>query len=95
MTGNICRCGTYPRIRRAIHRAAGMMPRELPNEHSTDRAFNVRETAFARRQFLKFSVAASGGLLVGFYFPASSSQASAQESAKRFHAERFCADWHR
>ena len=25
MTGNICRCGTYPRIRRAIHRAAEMM----------------------------------------------------------------------
>jgi aerobic-type carbon monoxide dehydrogenase small subunit (CoxS/CutS family) len=25
MTGNICRCGTYPRIRRAIHRAAVMM----------------------------------------------------------------------
>jgi isoquinoline 1-oxidoreductase subunit alpha len=23
MTGNICRCGTYLRIRRAIHRAAG------------------------------------------------------------------------
>ncbi len=23
MTGNICRCGTYRRIRRAIHRAAG------------------------------------------------------------------------
>ena len=23
MTGNICRCGTYPRIRAAIHRAAG------------------------------------------------------------------------
>ena len=22
MSGNICRCGTYPRIRRAIHRAA-------------------------------------------------------------------------
>jgi isoquinoline 1-oxidoreductase alpha subunit len=22
---NICRCGTYPRIRAAIHRAAGMM----------------------------------------------------------------------
>ena len=22
MTGNLCRCGTYPRIRRAIHRAA-------------------------------------------------------------------------
>jgi aerobic-type carbon monoxide dehydrogenase small subunit (CoxS/CutS family) len=25
MTGNICRCGTYQRIRRAIHRAAGMV----------------------------------------------------------------------
>jgi isoquinoline 1-oxidoreductase alpha subunit len=24
MSGNICRCGTYPRIRRAIHRAAEM-----------------------------------------------------------------------
>jgi isoquinoline 1-oxidoreductase alpha subunit len=23
MDGNICRCGTYPRIRAAIHRAAG------------------------------------------------------------------------
>lgn len=25
MTGNICRCGTYQRIRRAIHRASKMM----------------------------------------------------------------------
>src|SRR6266567_967190 len=25
MTGNICRCGTYPRIRNAIHRAAEMV----------------------------------------------------------------------
>ena len=25
MSGNICRCGTYQRIRRAIHRAAAMM----------------------------------------------------------------------
>jgi isoquinoline 1-oxidoreductase alpha subunit len=24
MAGNICRCGTYPRIRAAIHRAAEM-----------------------------------------------------------------------
>jgi aerobic-type carbon monoxide dehydrogenase small subunit (CoxS/CutS family) len=23
LSGNICRCGTYQRIRRAIHRAAG------------------------------------------------------------------------
>jgi isoquinoline 1-oxidoreductase alpha subunit len=26
MTGNICRCGTYQRIRRAIHRASTMVP---------------------------------------------------------------------
>ena len=26
MSGNICRCGTYQRIRRAIHRAAGEAP---------------------------------------------------------------------
>jgi len=25
MSGNICRCGTYPRIRRAIHKAADLM----------------------------------------------------------------------
>jgi isoquinoline 1-oxidoreductase alpha subunit len=23
---NICRCGTYPRVRAAIHKAADMMP---------------------------------------------------------------------
>jgi isoquinoline 1-oxidoreductase alpha subunit len=26
MAGNICRCGTYSRIREAIHRAAESMP---------------------------------------------------------------------
>lgn len=25
MSGNLCRCGTYPRIRKAIHRAAAMI----------------------------------------------------------------------
>ena len=29
MAGNICRCGTYPRIRKAIHLAAGMEPKKL------------------------------------------------------------------
>ena len=28
MAGNICRCGTYPRIRKAIHRAAELMTPE-------------------------------------------------------------------
>jgi isoquinoline 1-oxidoreductase alpha subunit len=25
LSGNICRCGTYPRIRKAIHRAAELL----------------------------------------------------------------------
>ena len=28
MAGNLCRCGTYPRIRRAIHRAAALLGEE-------------------------------------------------------------------
>ena len=28
MSGNICRCGTYPRIRKAIHRAAELSSKE-------------------------------------------------------------------
>ncbi len=28
MSGNLCRCGAYPRIRRAIHRAAELMAKE-------------------------------------------------------------------
>ena len=28
MNGNICRCGTYPRIRKAIHRAADLMKKQ-------------------------------------------------------------------
>lgn len=43
----------------------------------------------ARREFLKFSVAASGGLLVGFYFPGTSTHASAQESASAFMPNAF------
>jgi isoquinoline 1-oxidoreductase alpha subunit len=30
MSGNICRCGTYPRIRRAIHRAAALLEKGFP-----------------------------------------------------------------
>jgi isoquinoline 1-oxidoreductase alpha subunit len=28
MAGNICRCGTYPRIRKAVHLAAALMAEE-------------------------------------------------------------------
>ncbi len=27
MSGNLCRCGTYPRIRAAIKQAAGLTPK--------------------------------------------------------------------
>ena len=37
MTGNLCRCGTYTRIREAIHRAAG-------------NGIRATETAQARRE---------------------------------------------
>jgi isoquinoline 1-oxidoreductase alpha subunit len=30
MSGNLCRCGTYQRIRRAVHRASGMMAQGRP-----------------------------------------------------------------
>jgi isoquinoline 1-oxidoreductase subunit alpha len=30
MNGNVCRCGTYLRIREAIHKAAAMPPRAVP-----------------------------------------------------------------
>jgi aerobic-type carbon monoxide dehydrogenase small subunit (CoxS/CutS family) len=30
MAGNICRCGTYPRIRKAIHRAADLLTTDQP-----------------------------------------------------------------
>lgn len=33
MAGNICRCGTYPRIRKAIHRAAEMIDTKLVTPH--------------------------------------------------------------
>jgi len=34
MSGNICRCGTYQRIRRAVHRAAGIMSEEEKRRES-------------------------------------------------------------
>jgi isoquinoline 1-oxidoreductase subunit alpha len=32
MSGNICRCGTYPRIRAAIHLAAKNAPRRTSED---------------------------------------------------------------
>lgn len=32
MSGNICRCGTYPRIRSAIHRAAALRAKQVHHD---------------------------------------------------------------
>ena len=42
-----------------------------------------------RRDFLKFSVAASGGVLIGFYLPGSGSLASAEEPTNAFMPNAF------
>src|SRR5271163_4356366 len=36
MTGNICRCGTYPRIRKAIHRAAELQAASAKSASADD-----------------------------------------------------------
>jgi len=37
MNGNVCRCGTYVRIREAIHKAAAMSPRNAPQTARAER----------------------------------------------------------
>ena len=37
MNGNVCRCGTYVRIREAIHKAAAMPPRNAPQTARAER----------------------------------------------------------
>jgi len=38
MSGNLCRCGTYPRIRSAIHRAAAMLGQGASSAAGQERA---------------------------------------------------------
>ncbi len=80
MSGNICRCGTYPRIRKAIHRAA-----ELAGER---RAEMSAPAMVGRRSFIKTSAAVGGGLLVGWYVP----QIGAQQARRFGGGKRFCGE---
>ena len=92
MTGNICRCGTYPRIRRAIHRAAGMVVEGgCAMNSSTAQARSMFGAGMPRRDFLKFSVAASGGLLIGILLSRNQQPGIGAGVGERVHAQRFCA----
>jgi len=67
MAGNICRCGTYPRIRKAIHRAVELINSEADVSHSTNAPVGAMNSS--RREFLRNAAALSGGLTIAIYLP--------------------------
>ena len=81
MSGNLCRCGTYPRIREAIHEAA-----TLAKKHKERR----RTMNLNRRSFLKVSALATGAITLRLYIPQAQAQAPAKRrpEAHRFHQDR-------
>ena len=70
---NICRCGTYSRIRAAIHQAAGNTSRRVHQRQQGLRRRAMTATAIrkhvSRRNFLISSAAVGGGLALGFNVP--------------------------
>jgi hypothetical protein len=81
MTGNICRCGTYPRIRAAIHRAAAL-------QAATKKVRRVMRTGQAAPPPPRSrcpaapcshgGLVAGAGLLIGFRLPLGAGLADAQ-----------------
>ena len=67
MRGNICRCGTYLDIRRAVHRAADIASGARRQGMSID---------LDRRSFLQV---AGAGLVIGFVLPRSATLAAQEE----------------
>ena len=80
MAGNLCRCGTYPRIRKAIHRAAqllapGRRHLKVPSARSRRaRSAQARSSEApadtGRRDFCRRTAAARRGLVLALTLPA-------------------------
>ena len=70
MNGNLCRCGTYMRIREAIHRAAdaGVLPGR-PAPRAGARRTRSMTPCMNRRNFLRVTALAGGGVMLAICDP--------------------------
>ncbi len=59
LNGNVCRCGTYPRILRAVHQAADFMASDTPSEQPRATEPDA-ETRFAEHAALPWDLAEPG-----------------------------------
>ena len=99
---NICRCGTYQRIRQAVHLAAGAGTTGRAREVSHEQYGHRKSTILSRRKFIVGSAAmAGGGLALGLNVPFGVGSASAQGGRDRSQhlgcdqARRYLRDPHR
>src|SRR4030088_143026 len=75
MSGNVCRCGTYQRVRAAIHLAAKEGGRPM---HRSQHTSESSPSALDRRSFIKAGAALAGSLIIDFAIPLGECPAFAQ-----------------